>query len=513
MNPGDYLSLLFRLPGALVALPLLGAAAALLVPRRACLAWAVLVSLAVLGLALPLWSGYGPGTSGVRFEVDLPWFELLNAQIRIHMGVDGISLLLVLLAALLAPVALLSAPGRIQERRREFAFWMLLAEAGTLGTLLSLDIVLFYLFWELTLIPLWFAIGIWGGPGRQRAAGRFLGFNLAGSLLMLAALLHVVLHSQQAGAGGELVAGSTQILELARRPPLPWTAQALCFLGFACAFALRIPLFPLHPWAPGAQAEAPGPGSIFLAGIAMKLGVYGFLRLCLPLFPAASRFFGPWIMGLALAGILYFGLLALAERDLKRLVAWAGLGQIGLAVVGLFALDPAALKGSIVQLMNHGLALAALFLAAGALQARFRTNSIEGIGGVARATPRLALALAAAALASIGLPGTGGFPAWLMVLQGAFKAGALPGAAAIAGLLLGAFGMLSMAGRALLRPSARTERPADIGWRETGLLAPLLALSIWIGLDPGAFTSRMERALDETLQRVARFEPPAPGLR
>ena len=489
-----------------VFLPLVGILGLPFVRRERALAWSIGAALAVFAASLPMWFLFDTSRAGAQFEVDLLWLDhILNTQARLHLGVDGISILLVLLTTLITPLVLLSAPGHIKERQREFCFWMLLMECGMVGTFMALDLFLFYIFWEMMLVPLYFVIGIWGGKRRLYAAIKFFLFTLAGSLLMLAAILYLVLQSAQI-EGGELVKPATaQILELAARDPLGWTPQVLCFLAFGLAFAIKVPLFPFHTWLPDAHVEAPTSGSVILAGVLLKMGTYGFLRFCLPLFPHATIAFAPWLLALALVGIIYGALLAWAQEDMKKLVAYSSISHLGFVVLGLFALDRVAMTGGLLQMVNHGLSTGALFLLVGVVYERRHTRRIEDFGGLARSMPRFAFFLMVATLASIGLPLTGGFVGEFMILAGTFKVSWLAAVLGATGVVLGAVYMLSMVRRVLFGPLDKDENRGlkDMSLRESLVLTPLVLLIFWIGVYPLPFLDRTRKSIEQVQERVA----------
>ena len=509
MSFEQLLTLVFGMPGLLVFLPLIGAVGLSMVPRNKSLLWTCLVMLAVFGLSIPMWFNYGPGSEGVAYEVDIPWFgPLLGAMIRFHLGIDGISLLLVLLTTFITPIVVISAYGHIHERRKEFCFWMLVMETGMLGTFMALDLFVFYVFWEVMLVPLYFIIGIWGGPRKIYAAIKFFLYTLAGSLLMLAAIIYLILQSPKLGTAGpgQAVRATTQILELAERNPLAWTPQVLCFLAFWTSFAIKVPLFPFHTWLPDAHVEAPTSGSVILAGVLLKMGTYGFLRFCLPLFPNATVFFTPYILVLALIGIVYGALLAWAQGDMKKLVAYSSISHLGFVVLGTYALDMVSMEGSLLQMVNHGLSTGALFLLVGMVYERRHTRIIDEFGGIAKVMPVYAFFLMIATLASIGLPGTNGFIGEFMILLGTFNKYPVFAAIAATGVILGAIYMLSMVRRVLFGPLTRRENKElkDIGAREIGILIPIAVLIFWIGIYPSPFLKRTEKTLKKIEQRVVK---------
>jgi NADH-quinone oxidoreductase subunit M len=498
-------------------LPLLGALLLPLVPTRHGTqhAWALarLVATASFVFSIPIFLGYSPAETtnaqGVAFEVDAPWFtvalfanQALTA--RFHLGVDGLSLLLVLLTTFVSMLTLFSARSHVRHREKEFLFWALLMETGMVGVFLALDFFLFYVFWELMLVPLYFIIGIWGGERRLYASIKFFLYTLAGSLLMLVAIIWMVSHPiQLPGQLGPTV--TTSILDHAmnRTAPFPESAQWLLFAAFAIAFAVKVPVFPFHTWLPDAHVEAPTAGSVVLAGVLLKMGTYGLVRFCLPMFPAATVQAAPFLMALGVVGILYGAFLAWSQGDLKKLVAYSSISHLGYVVLGTFALNPEGLAGGLLQMVNHGLATPALFLLVGMVYERAHTRHIADFGGIARTMPLFAFFLVMATFASVGLPGFNGFVGEFLCLLGGFKSSKTLGTLAALGVLFGAVYMLSMVRRVLFGPLPEgRERLPDLRRGECAVLAPLVVLFLWIGCYPEALLSKVRPTLDR-IQRVA----------
>src|SRR5213082_293199 len=370
---------------AVTFLPTLGALVLLLVPRRAASVFklgGLVVTLVTLLAAVPLYVGFDDRVADVQFEEVRPWMP--GVGISYHLGVDGISLLLVLLTTFLMPVALASAWHAIEDRWKEFVVTMLILETGMLGVFVSLDLFLFYVFWEAMLIPMYFVIGVWGGPDRIYAAIKFVLYTLVGSLLMLVAIL--ALYWQHGAATGvytcDLPVLSLYVLA-------PGLAQDLMFLAFALAFAIKVPLFPFHTWLPDAHVEAPTAGSVILAGVLLKMGTYGLVRFAFPLFPAAAQLFAPILATLAIVGIIYGALVAMVQPDMKKLVAYSSVSHLGFVVLGIAAMNMQGVQGAVYQMVNHGISTGGLFLIVGMLSDRRHTRLIEQFGGLKKVMPRL----------------------------------------------------------------------------------------------------------------------------
>ncbi|MBM3450638.1 MAG: NADH-quinone oxidoreductase subunit M, partial [Armatimonadetes bacterium] len=378
----------------LVFLPIAGAALLAALPRQAHVTLrglALAVFVAVLALAAYIFFSFPAGEAGFRFATRAPWVP--GFDIDYHLAVDGISLPLVLLTAFLFPVALLGAWDNVREKLKEYLALLLLLEGAVLGTFLALDLVLFYIFWEAVLIPMYFLIGVWGGNRRAYAALKFFLFTMAGSLLMLLAI-----------AGIYLSSGTFSVVDLYAKP-LPAEIQGWLFAAFAFAFAIKVPVFPLHTWLPDAHVEAPTAGSVILAGVLLKMGTYGFLRFCLPLFPEASRAAAPWMLALAVVGILYGAAVAWAQADMKKLVAYSSVSHLGFVMLGTFAFTIQGLQGAVLQSVNHGLSTGALFLLVGVLYERAHTREMAAFGGVAKVMPTFAALSLIVVFSSAALPG------------------------------------------------------------------------------------------------------------
>ena len=490
-------------PGLLTAvtfLPALGGLGLALVPRRRsdlARVVALAVAVAVLALAVPLYLAFDGSRADPQFEERAAWMPTLG--VSYHIGVDGISLLLVLLTAFLSPLALASAWHAVEERTKEFGIAMLILETGMIGVFVSLDLFLFYVFWEAMLIPMYFVIGVWGGPDRIYAAIKFVLYTLVGSLLMLVAIL--ALYWQHGAATGVY---TFDLPVLSRYVLAPGLAQDLMFLAFALAFAIKVPLFPFHTWLPDAHVEAPTAGSVILAGVLLKMGTYGFLRFCLPLFPDASIRFAPWVFALAVIGIIYGAWVSTVQPDLKKLVAYSSVSHLGFVMVGLFTLTAQGLVGGIIQMINHGLSTGALFLMVGMIYERRHTRLIADFGGLWRVIPAFSALFLIVSLSSLGLPGLNGFVGEFLILVGAFQVNRLVAALATSGIVFAAVYLLWMCQRVIFGPVTHPEnrRLADLSAREWAVLAPALALIVWIGVYPVAFTGKTEASVEALIAQV-----------
>jgi len=483
----------------LIFLPLAGAAVVAALDRRreGTIRWTALcAALLALAVAVLIAVRFAAGTAAMQFEERRAW--VAAAGIAYHLGVDGVSLPLVLLTALMLPLGLLSSWGSVTERVKEFTISMLVLETALLGTFLSLDLVLFYVFWDAVLIPMYFIIGLWGGPRRAYAALKFILYTATGSALMLIAVIALYVHS------GTVLGARTFDLIALRMLDLPMPLQAWLFGAFALAFAIKVPVWPLHTWLPDAHVEAPTAGSVLLAAVLLKMGTYGFLRFLLPLFPEAARLFAPLMATLGVIGILYGGIVSWAQRDMKRLVAMSSVSHLGFVTLGAFTLTVEGLQGSLLQMVNHGISTGGLFLLVGVLYDRTHSRRLDDYGGVATLMPRFAVVATIVMLSSMGLPGTNGFVGEFLILLGAFRANPAYAAWAAGGVVLSAVYLLWMYQRVMHGPvgSAVPARLPEIGGRELVLFLPLLALIFWIGLYPNALLRRSEASILAIVERV-----------
>ena len=480
--------------------PVLGVLALLLLPRgrHTAMRWtALVISLVTFALSLYVLAQFDRANPGVQLAVNLPWFRLAGVQISYYLGVDGLSILLVLLTTFLTPLAILSTWKAVAERVREFMIFFLLLEMGMIGVFLTLDLFLFYIFWEFTLIPMYFLIGIWGGERRVYAAVKFFLYTMAGSILMLLAILWLGLNFETFSLTTLLAAGN-----------IPAGIQTWLFLAFAAAFAIKVPMWPLHSWLPDAHVEAPTAGSVILAGVLLKMGTYGFLRFNLSLFPLAAVEFAPWMGGLAVIGIIYGAAVCFPQQDVKKLVAYSSVSHLGFVMLGLFALNQQGIEGAILQMINHGLSTGALFLLVGMIYERRHTRDMEQFGGLWKIMPVYGTLTLIVALSSMGLPGLNGFVGEFSILLGAFASEALgswlfAGFAAI-GVILAAIYILTMFQKMFLGPVTHEENRAlkDMSWREIAILVPLLVLILWIGLYPKPFFQMMEPSVSHLLEAL-----------
>ncbi|MDP6668653.1 MAG: NADH-quinone oxidoreductase subunit M [Candidatus Krumholzibacteria bacterium] len=481
-------------------LPLLGALPIVFFPEgKAGLTrlWSLLVTLVTFLLSLHLWFHFDESVAGLQFIQSLSWIPA--AGIRYSVGIDGISLLMVLLTTFMMPLAVLSGWNAVSERVRGYHFFLLMLQTGMIGVFIASDLFLFYLFWEAMLIPMYFLIGIWGGGRRIYAAVKFFLFTMAGSVLMLAAILYLV--SRHHALSGDWTFDMAALLTTV----LSSRAETWVFLAFAFSFAIKVPMFPLHTWLPDAHVEAPTAGSVILAGVLLKMGTYGFLRFCLPFFPDAAHHFTPLIMTLAVIGIIYGALLALVQEDVKKLVAYSSVSHLGFVMLGIFAMNLQGIEGGILQMVNHGLSTGALFLLVGMLYERRHTRLIEDFGGLARVMPLYTLFLLIATFSSIGLPGLNGFIGEFLILLGTFRVAMLPAILAASGVVLGAVYMLWMVQRVLFGPIRHEENRVlkDLTPREWGLLLPVVLLMFWIGLYPKPFLRKMDASVKALVEQVS----------
>jgi NADH-quinone oxidoreductase subunit M len=419
--------------------------------------------------------------------------------VSFHVGIDGISLLLVLLTTFLTPIALASAWSAIEDRTKEFVITMLLLETGMLGVFVSLDLFLFFVFWEAMLIPMYLVIGVWGGGNRIYAAVKFVLYTMVGSALMLVAIL--ALYYQHGAATGTF---TFDVPTLARWVLPPGLGQNLMFLAFALAFAIKVPLFPFHTWLPDAHVEAPTAGSVILAGVLLKMGTYGFLRFCLPFFPDASVMFAPLVFGLAVVGIVYGAWVSTVQPDLKKLVAYSSVSHLGFVMLGLFTLNQQGLVGGLIQMINHGLSTGALFLMVGMIYERRHTRLIAEFGGLWKVIPAFSALFLVVVLSSLGLPGLNGFVGEFLVLVGAFQVSPWLAALATTGIVFAAVYLLWMYQRVVFGEVTHAEnaRLTDLTAREWAVLVPVLLFIVWIGVYPAAFTGKTEATIAALLAQV-----------
>ncbi len=484
--------------------PMIGAFLVLLLPReqvdgakRAAFAF----SLVTFFLSLALWAGFLPEYADFQYLEQKPWIPDWGIQYLI--GVDGVSLFLVLLTTFLTPIVILFSFGDVQKHVKEYFFFMLMLETGMIGAFVALDLFLFYVFWELMLVPMYFIIGIWGGQRRVYASIKFLLYTLTASLLMLLAILYLVGAHVRAGAP------TTFDVRLLYDVALTPIEQGWLFAAFALAFAVKVPMFPLHTWLPDAHVEAPTGGSVILAGVMLKLGTYGFLRFAMPLFPVATAAATPFMLGLAVVGIIYGAMVAMVQPDLKKLVAYSSVSHLGFVMLGLFSVNQMGVEGAIYQMLNHGLSTGALFLMVGMIYERRHTRQIAEFGGLWKPIPRWAAVFLIVTFSSVGLPGLNGFVGEFLILLGAFGQSRTATVLASSGLILGAVYMLWMFQRVVFGPVRHEEnlKLEDLRPREIAVLAPVVAMIVVMGIYPAPFLRTMEPSVKALLARIAKHQP------
>lgn len=497
----------FPLLSLMILLPLAGSAAVLIGRER----WAPYAALATtaatfLVTLVPL-NFFRAGEPGFLFVEHRPWIDSLG--ISYHVGVDGLSLFLLPLTGFLSVMAVLVSWNTVKERVKAYFVSFLVLEAAMLGVFVALDAVLFYVFWEAMLVPMFLIIGVWGGGNRRYAAVKFILYTVAGSLFLLVGFILMAFLSASHGTGFTFDLNRWLLF------PVPEARQRWLFLFFFVAFAVKVPLIPFHTWLPDAHVEAPTAGSVLLAGVLLKMGVYGILRFCFPLFPGAVAFFTPAVMTLGIIGVIYGALVAFAQEDLKKLVAYSSVSHMGLIMVGIFAMNPAGLKGGIVQMLNHGLSTGALFILVGAVYERKKTRNLNELGGLARSTPVLATFFVITMLSSAGLPGLNGFVGEFLILLGSFRFRWWLGSLAATSVILGAVYLLWMTQRVLFETdrSPGKDPGGDFNLRERFVMTAMVLLMLAIGLFPSSLTDRLEPAMRKlmtvtvSLQTLA--EPPA----
>jgi len=443
----------------------------------------------VFVISLWILAGFDGSVADMQLVEEASWIPKIGASYKV--GVDGLSLLLVLLTTFLTPIALLSSWNSIQEKVKEYVISMLVLQTGMIGVFLALDLFLFYVFWELMLVPMYFIIGVWGGPRKVYAAIKFVLFTMAGSVLMLVAIL--VLYFMHAAQTGVHTFDLTQLYAAT----IPYRPQLFLFGAFFLAFAIKVPLFPLHTWLPDAHVEAPTAGSVILAGVLLKMGTYGLLRFCLPLFPEASRALTPVVVVLALIGIVYGALVSMVQRDIKSLVAYSSVSHLGFVVLGIFMANLQSVEGSIIQMVNHGLSTGALFLMVGMIYERRHTRLISDFGGLASKIPVFTAFFLVVTLSSIGLPGLNGFVGEFLILVGTFRESVWAAAVAATGVILAAGYMLWMYRRVMHGEvtNPENEKLTDLTGREKLVLVPVVIMIVAIGFFPMTFLSKTEASV------------------
>lgn len=475
-------------------LPLLGSVIVMLVPGDGVKKWLALATTLVTFLvSLLLWTNWQDGYAGMQFVEDAVWFAPLG--IRYALGVDGISLFLVLLTTFLMPIAVYFSILYVDKKIGPYMALMLLLETAMIGVFLALDLVLFFVFFEASLIPMYFLIGEWGGQNRVYAAVKFFLYTFAGSALMVVAILLVYFS-----------AGTFDIVAL-QSTSLPAAVQVWAFLAFSLAFAVKTPLFPFHTWLPDAHVQAPTAGSIILAGVLLKMGTYGFLRLAMPIFPDAATQFGPLLATLAVIGILYGALVALMQKDIKSLVAYSSVAHLGYVMLGLIAMNAQGVSGSVLQMVNHGLSTGALFLMVGLLYERRHTRMLDDFGGLWASVPVYTGLFLVVALSSAGLPGLNGFVGEFPIMLGAYEYMPIFAILAALGVILAAWYLLTafrkMAQGTITNPANDKDHLKDLNFKELVMIVPLVALFFVIGLFPNLFFDKINPSVEAMLETRA----------
>jgi len=487
--------------------PLVGVLILFFIPsdRKDALRWTALgVSLVTFGISIWVLTMFNASNPDLQLVAQYDWITVAGWNIQYYLGVDGLSILLVLLTTFLTPISILSTWTAVEERVKDFMIFFLLLEVGMTGVFLAQDLFLFYIFWEFTLVPMYFLIGIWGGPRRIYAAIKFFLYTMAGSILMLLAILWLGIYGR-----------TFAVPDLITQGNIPANVQMWLFLAFTAAFAIKVPMWPLHSWLPDAHVEAPTAGSVILAGVLLKMGTYGFLRFNIPLFPEASVQAAPWIALFATIGIIYGAAVSYAQADVKKLVAYSSVSHLGFVMLGLFALNSQGMQGAILQMVNHGLSTGALFLLVGMIYEQTHTREIKVYGGLWKITPIFGTIMLIVSLSSMGLPGLNGFVGEFAILLGAFGSLAIGNAwyAAISalGVIMAAVYILYMFQKMFLGPQGEVVDEVrrhghgirDLNWREIGIMVPILVLIFWIGLYPKPFVVLMAPTVDRLVASLS----------
>jgi NADH-quinone oxidoreductase subunit M len=475
--------------------PLVGVLVLLFIPseKKNAIRWTTLAA-SLLTFCISLWvlTKFDASNPDLQLVAKYDWITVAGWNIQYHLGVDGLSILLVLLTGFLTPISILSTWKAVEDRVKDFMIFFLLLEVGMMGVFLAQDLFLFYIFWEFTLVPMYFLIGIWGGPRRIYAAVKFFLYTMAGSILMLLAILWLGIYGK-----------TFSLPDLIAQHNIPGNVQFWLFLAFTAAFAIKVPMWPLHSWLPDAHVEAPTAGSVILAGVLLKMGTYGFLRFNIPLFPQAAVQMAPWIALFATIGIIYGAAVSYAQSDVKKLVAYSSVSHLGFVMLGMFALNQQGIEGAILQMINHGLSTGALFLLIGMVYEQTHTREIKVYGGLWKVMPIFGTVMLIASLSSMGLPGLNGFVGEFTILLGAFGSTAIhnpwfAGVSAL-GVIMAAVYILYMFQKMFLGPEGSIVEEVrkhghalrDLNWREIVTILPLLIFIFWIGLYPAPFFNLM----------------------
>jgi NADH-quinone oxidoreductase subunit M len=476
-----------------IFLPLIGAGIALFVrDHQTVKVIALVTTIADFLISLPLWLKFDAGTSAFQFVEKYAWIPTFH--INYHLGIDGISLLLVIMTTFLAPFCVLCSWQAVAHRAREFMINLMVMQTAMIGVFCALDMALFYVFWEAMLIPMYLIIGVWGGVNRMYAAVKFFIYTLAGSVLLLIAMVYMFFHG-----------GHTFDIPTLMTVDFDPRAQLWLFAAMFVAFAIKVPMFPFHTWLPHAHVQAPTAGSVILASVMLKMGAYGFLRFCLPMLTEASLDYTPFVLTLSVVAVVYGAYMALAQSDIKKLIAYSSVSHMGFVTIGMFVYNQQGIEGALMQMVNHGITTGALFLSIGIIYDRRHTRDIGEFGGLAKTMPVYATCFMIFTLSSIGLPGTNGFIGEFLVLVGAFSFHKLTAVLAALGIVLGAVYMLYLAARMIWSECANPENQKlkDLDAREVLVLAPLLVLVFWIGLYPAPFLDVMHASVLHLLDQTS----------
>ncbi len=458
---------------------------------------ALIFSLIVFGISLIMYKNFDSSTANFQFTEKANWIS--NFGISYSLGIDGVSLLLIMLTTFLTPIVLLGSWNAVEKKLKAYLFLLLALETGMIGAFVSLDIILFYVFWEAMLIPMYLLIGVWGGKERIYASMKFFLYTLVGSLLMMIAIYYLMW--QHKVQFGEFSAAITDLYKL----KIPFegfrSPQTILFLAFSLAFAIKVPLFPLHTWLPDAHVQAPTAGSVILAGVLLKLGGYGFIRFAFPMFPQAAHFLAPAFMTLGTIAIVYGAWVAMVQPDIKKLVAYSSVSHMGYVIIGLFSLNPNGVMGSVYQMLNHGISTGGLFLIVGMLYERKHTREISEYGGITKVMPSLAIIFMIVTLSSVALPGTNGFIGEFLILLGTFQANKWAAIISGTGVIFGAVYMLWMFQRVMFGPITTDENKnlKDLSFREKIVMAPIVVAIFVMGIFPNFFMSQMDATIKQFL--------------
>jgi NADH-quinone oxidoreductase subunit M len=487
----------FPILSLIILLPLAGIVLLLIIPgsnKPAINITAVTAISASLLLTLIMYKEYNGSTGGYQFIERYHWLK--SYGISFHVGVDGISLILIVLSAILSLISVISSFKSVSSRYKEYMITLLFLQTGMTGVFAAMDMFLFFIFWEVILIPMFILIALWGGKERIYASIKFFLFTLAGSTMMLISIIYIAYMCAE--QTGHISYDFTDIFRLKIDPGI----QLILFLAFALSFAIKVPLFPFHTWLPDAHTEAPTAGSVILAGVLLKMGTYGFLRFNLPLFPDAAAVMAPYMIGLSIVGIIYGALMAMVQPDMKKLVAYSSVSHMGFIMLGIFSLNEEGLTGAVLQMINHGISTGMLFLLVGMIYDRRHTRLIADYGGIARTVPVFATFFMIAALSSIGLPGMNGFVGEIMIMIGGFMVRPLYGILAASGVILSAVYMLWMYKRVIFGPVTHEENNTlkDLDYRERLILVPLVLLIFWIGIYPQPLISKYKSSVNSIVQ-------------